>query len=142
MKTARKTAQETREDRVLISLWNALADPTRRAILDLLREAPCTTGALSDHFPTSRFAVMKHLNVLENAGLVVVRRRGRERWNHLNAVPLQLMYERWLKPYEGLWASKLTNLKSKSEGDTMTSTIEQVELEIEIAASRKRCGKR
>jgi len=146
MKVARKTAAERQEDRVLVSLWNALADPTRRAILDMLREAPRTTGALSEHFPTSRFAVMKHLNVLENAGLVVVRRRGRERWNHLNAVPLQLMYERWVKRYEGLWASKLTDLKSRIEGegmltDAMTSTIEQVELEIEIAASPEKVWK-
>ncbi len=119
METARKAARKP-EDRVLISLWNALADPTRRAILDLLREAPRTTGALADQFPTTRFAVMKHLNVLESAGLVVVRRRGRERWNHLNAVPLQLVYERSVKPYESLWASKLTDLESRIEGENMS----------------------
>jgi DNA-binding transcriptional ArsR family regulator len=81
----------------LIPVWQALADPTRRAIMDLLRQAPRTTGALAEQFPTTRFAIMKHLTVLETAGLVVIRRRGRERWNHLNAVPLELVYERWGK---------------------------------------------
>lgn len=76
-----------------------------------------------------RFAVMKHLAVLEKAKLVVVRRSGRERWNHLNAVPLQRVYERWVKPYEAVWAAKLTGLKSRLEGanmttETVTSTIE------------------
>jgi len=81
------------------AVWRALADPTRRAILDLLRERPRTTGELTEAFPTSRFAVMKHLAVLQKAGLVVVRRRGRERWNHLNGVPLRTAYERWMRPY-------------------------------------------
>src|SRR5450432_1982934 len=135
-----------KEDRMLVSLWNALTDPTRRAILDLLRTAPQTTGALADRFPTTRFAVMKHLAVLESAGLVLVRRRGRERWNHLNAIPLQLLYDRWVKPYQALWASKLTDLKSRIEGEdmlteTIPSTIEQVELEIEIAASPEQVWK-
>ncbi|HEU4898462.1 MAG TPA: metalloregulator ArsR/SmtB family transcription factor, partial [Actinomycetota bacterium] len=75
-------------------VWRALADPTRRAILDLLADRARTTGELSEAFPeVSRFAVMKHLGVLETAGLVVVRRRGRERWNHLNGVPLREAYE-------------------------------------------------
>lgn len=76
----------------------ALADPTRRAILDALGARPQTTGELSELFPTSRFAVMKHLAVLEEAELVVVTRRGRERWNHLNAVPLERLVERWIHP--------------------------------------------
>lgn len=134
------------EERALVSLWHALADPTRREILDLLRQAPRTTGALSEQFPTTRFAIMKHLNVLETAGLVVVRRQGRERWNHLNAVPLELMYERWVKPYQALWASRVTNLKARIEGEnmltaTVASTVEQVEVEIEIAANPERVWK-
>ncbi len=121
----------------LISVWSALSDPTRREILDMLRERPHTTGELSDAFPQSRFAVMKHLNVLENAGLILIRREGRERWNHLNAVPLQLLYERWVKPYQAHWASQMTDLKSRIEGETesmKTASLEQVELEIFIKA--------
>jgi DNA-binding transcriptional ArsR family regulator len=79
-------------------VWRALADPTRRAILDELRSGPRTTGALAEGFPTTRFAVMKHLGVLVGAGLVTVERRGRERLNHVNPVPLQQAYERWVRP--------------------------------------------
>jgi DNA-binding transcriptional ArsR family regulator len=128
----------------LDAIFPALADPTRRGILDLLRERPRTTGDIAAGFPTTRFAVMKHLAVLEDAGLIAVRREGRERWNYLNAVPLQMLYERWVKRYEALWASKLTGLKSQIEGADMEQTqndvarIERVELEIEIAAPRKR----
>ena len=99
----------------LTPLWTALADPTRRAILDLLRERPYTTGELSDQFPTTRFAVMKHLNILESAELIVVRRKGRERWNYLNVVPLQLLFDRWVKPYQAIWSSRMSKLKSELE---------------------------
>jgi DNA-binding transcriptional ArsR family regulator len=132
-------------------LWRALADPTRREILDLLRQRPRTTGELADAFPTSRFAVMKHLSVLAEAGLVISRRRWRERWNHLNAVPLQALYERWVKPYEAAWSAGLLELKRRAErpeqGDTMTAaksaelgTLE-VELEITIDAPPERVWK-
>jgi DNA-binding transcriptional ArsR family regulator len=107
----------------LTPLWKALADPTRRTILDLLRDEARTTGELSDHFPDlSRYAVMKHLGILVDAGLVLVRRVGRERWNHLNAVPLQQMYERWLKPYEGEWASSLIQVKRLAEKEDLSMT--------------------
>ena len=99
----------------LDQVWKALADPTRRAILDLLRAGPRTTGDLSGAFPTSRFAVMKHLGVLEGAGLVTVRREGRERWNHLNAAPIQAIADRWIGRYEGLWARSLLDMKAVSE---------------------------
>jgi DNA-binding transcriptional ArsR family regulator/uncharacterized protein YndB with AHSA1/START domain len=127
-------------------VWKALADPTRRQILDLLRQRPRTTGDLADAFPTSRFAVMKHLTVLSEAGLVVSRRRWRERWNHLNAVPLQQLYERWVRPYEAAWASGLVQLKHRVEGpdrgDRMTRTetrhgTAEVEMEIAIDAPRE-----
>jgi DNA-binding transcriptional ArsR family regulator len=89
-----------------------LSDPTRRKILDLLKERPCTTGELSAAFEhLSRFAMMKYLAVLEAGELIVVRPHGRERWNQLNVVPLQQIYERWLKPYEARWASSLLQLK-------------------------------
>jgi len=122
-------------------VWTALADPTRRAILDLLRGGPKTSGQLTDNFPTSRFAVRKHLNVLEAAHLVVVRRHGRERWNYLNATPIQTVYERWVTPYQQLWAGKLTNFKRQLEGEfpmpaaPTTSALDRVELEIDIAAA-------
>ena len=76
------------KDDELTPIWKALSDPTRRRILDLLKERPRTTGELCDAFEElSRFAVMKHLAVLEGAELVIVRPHGRERWNHLNTVP-------------------------------------------------------
>lgn len=141
---ARSTATEKEEaaqHEQLVSLWAALADPTRRQILDLLRERPRTTGELADEFPSSRFAIMKHLNVLEAAGLLVIQRAGRERWNHLNAVPLQLLYDRWVQPYQALWTGRMTKLKTKIEGESMearTATLVQVELEITIQAPQER----
>jgi DNA-binding transcriptional ArsR family regulator/uncharacterized protein YndB with AHSA1/START domain len=102
-------------------VWRALADPTRRRILDLLRVAPRTTGELATAFPLSRFAVMKHLDVLVGARLVIARRDGRERWNHLNPVPLQQMHERWVRPYESLWAAPLLRLKDASESSPPAS---------------------
>jgi DNA-binding transcriptional ArsR family regulator len=123
------------------AIWKALADPTRRAILDLLRERARTTGELSDAFPArTRFAVMKHLGVLEEAGLVVVRRRGRERWNHLNGAPLRAAYERWMSRYADRWAESLLRLKEtaeRQEGAGMTTTLD-VEQEVMVAAPREK----
>lgn len=88
------------EDDGTTAVWKALADPTRRRLLDLLRERSRTTGELADRCAAmTRFAVMKHLEVLVGAGLVRVERRGRERYNHLHPVPLQRAYQRWLAPY-------------------------------------------
>jgi DNA-binding transcriptional ArsR family regulator/uncharacterized protein YndB with AHSA1/START domain len=84
---------------------------SRRQILDLLRQRPHTTGELAAQYVSSRLAVMKHLKVLEVAGLVAVRRRGRERWNYLDAIPLQRMIERWLQPYRSSWAAALLKLQ-------------------------------
>lgn len=103
-------------------VFRALADPTRRRILDLLREAPRTTGELSAQFPRlSRFAVMKHLTALVAAHLVIARREGRTRVNALNVVPLQQAYERWMRPYEAAWASGLLALKRRAEGAAGTA---------------------
>ena len=77
-------------------VWDALADSTRRSILEGLVDGPRTTGDLCRSFTTSRFAVMKHLDVLAEAGLVVVERRGRDRWNHLDPAPLRPI-TRWLE---------------------------------------------
>ncbi len=91
--------------------WKALADPTRRSILDLLRQRERTTGDLCGHFDMTRFAVMKHLAVLVEAELVVVERRGRERINHLNPLPLQRIVQRWIRPFEASSADKLLRLE-------------------------------
>lgn len=101
--------------RDLDPVWKALADPSRRRMLDLLRDGPRTTCDLCGSFESTRFAVMKHLRVLEQAGLVSVRRTGRERWNYLNPIPIQTIYERWLTPYAALWAGELLDLKRTVE---------------------------
>jgi DNA-binding transcriptional ArsR family regulator len=131
------------ENRDLTPVWGALADPTRREILDLLKDGPRTLGQLAGRFPVSRFAIRKHLNILEAAHLVVVRWQGRERWNFLNVIPIQTIYERWVTPYHQLWAERLSNLKQEIEGDVMTGSavplmLERVELEIAIAAAPSR----
>jgi len=115
----------------LILVWKALSDPSRRKILDYLKERPRTTGEICALFEVSRFAVMKHLTVLEESGLVVVRRSGRERWNHLNAVPLQKIYERWLRPYEAQWATSLLQLKQFVElkGETTAMTVQTLSMQ-------------
>lgn len=102
------------------SVWKALADPTRRRLLDLLKDGPRRTGELADRFPTSRFAVMKHLAILERAGLIIVVREGRERWNHLNAVPIRQIYERWISGYADRWAAALLRVKRKVETEDST----------------------
>lgn len=100
----------------LADVWRALGSPVRRRILDHLHAGPRTTGALAAEFPDlSRFAVMQHLGVLVAAGLVVVRREGRERWNHLNPVPIRRVYERWMSRYEDVWAAELTSLRARAE---------------------------
>ncbi len=97
------------------AVWKALADPTRRRILDLLRAEPRTTGDLAARFESTRFAVMKHLVVLVDAGLVIVERRGRERWNHLNPVPIRDLYRRWIRPFDAAPADALLRIKRAAE---------------------------
>src|SRR6516165_4001086 len=93
-------------------LWRALASPWRRRLLDLLRDGPRTTGGLSGEIPElSRFAVMQHLAVLTDAGVVIAERRGRDRLNYLNPVPLRDWYERWVQPMAGTGAASLLALK-------------------------------
>lgn len=98
------------------AIWRALGDPTRRRILDLLRARPRTTGELAAAFPgVTRFAVMKHLRILEDGNLVLVRREGRERWNHLNPVPIRQIHERWMAPFAEAQATVLLRLKERAE---------------------------
>jgi len=101
-------------------VWKALSSPHRRALLDALREGAKTTTALCEVLPDlSRYAVMQHLSVLEKAGIVLVRRKGRERWNELNAVPIQRELERWLNVFQQAAASQLLaferHLESRKE---------------------------
>jgi DNA-binding transcriptional ArsR family regulator len=89
-------------------IWKALGSAHRRALLDALKDGPRTTSALCEVVPRlSRYAVMQHLGVLERAGVVLVRREGRERWNELNAVPIQRELERWLNGFQQASASQL-----------------------------------
>lgn len=101
----------------LDAVWRALADPTRRALLDALRDGPRTTGDLADRFDQTRFGVMKHLAVLVDAGLVTVRREGRLRWNELNPMPIHQIYRRWIKPFETAAADRLLRLKVHAEAE-------------------------
>ncbi|MEZ5839347.1 MAG: metalloregulator ArsR/SmtB family transcription factor [Hyphomicrobiales bacterium] len=105
-------------------VWQALSDPVRRKILDMLRARPMTTGTLAAAFDQTRFGVMKHLSVLEAARLVLVERRGRERWNHLNAVALAEATDRWLTPFRRGWADRLGGLERylEKENEAMTGT--------------------
>src|SRR5438874_2776533 len=97
-------------------VFKALADPTRRSILDrLFREDGQTLGALEGRFGMTRFGVMKHLKQLEEASLVVTRRRGREKLHYLNAVPIRLVHDRWVSKYAEPWAATLSDLKHELE---------------------------
>jgi DNA-binding transcriptional ArsR family regulator len=100
----------------LDEVWRALADRTRRAILDLLREGPRTTTQIVEAFPhLTRFAVMKHMDVLRAAGLIHTREEGRQRINTLNVVPIRQIYERWVGRFEELWSSYLLRVKEEAE---------------------------
>ena len=97
-------------------MFKALADPTRRSLLDeLFREDGQTLSALEARFEISRFGVMKHLRQLEAAGLVVTRRRGREKLHFLNPVPIRLVHDRWVSKYAEPWAAALSDLKHRLE---------------------------
>src|SRR5450755_4194068 len=106
-------------------VFRALADPTRRSLLDeLFREDGQTLSALQARLPMTRFGVMKHLKLLEEAGLVVSRRRGREKLHFLNAVPIRLVHDRWVSKYAEPWAASLSALKRSLEERTMEKVFE------------------
>jgi DNA-binding transcriptional ArsR family regulator/uncharacterized protein YndB with AHSA1/START domain len=109
-------------------LWKALSDPSRRRILDLLRSGPATTGQVAASFEISRIAVMRHLSVLAEAGLVVSRKRGRERRHYINAVPLIGVVDRWVEPLPAAWARTLQRLAERVE-----RPVPDVALAIDIA---------
>ena len=97
-------------------MFKALADQTRRDLLDaLFADDGQTLTALEDGVPMTRFGVMKHLKVLEEAGLVVTRKRGREKLHYLNPVPIRLIHDRWVSKYAEPWAATLSGLKAHLE---------------------------
>lgn len=105
-------AQYERQERI----FKALADNTRRQILDLLRDQAMTTGQICDKLPQlDRCTTMQHLRVLERAGLLIVRREGRVRWNYLDSTPIQRIYDRWIVRYARPSVELLTRLKRDLE---------------------------
>ena len=105
-------------------VFKALASPIRRQILDDLRDQPLTTGTLCEHFgDLDRCTVMQHLNVLEKADLVILERKGRERWNHLNPLPIHEIHERWIGPHAAKAVERLSMLKSSLENETAKGSV-------------------
>jgi uncharacterized protein YndB with AHSA1/START domain len=107
------------------AVFRALADPSRRSLLDALfaRDGQ-TLSELEHRLPQTRFGVMKHLRVLEDAGLITTRRRGREKLHFLNPVPIRLVHDRWVSKYAEPWAATLTGLKRRLEERTMEKVFE------------------
>ncbi len=97
-------------------VFKALSNSTRREILDALKDRPRTTGELCGLFAgLDRCTVMQHLKVLETADLVIVRRQGRERWNHLNPIPIKHIHDRWIGPYAARAVALLDDLRNDLE---------------------------
>jgi uncharacterized protein YndB with AHSA1/START domain/DNA-binding transcriptional ArsR family regulator len=108
-------------------VFRALADPTRRSLLDeLFNQDGQSLSALERRLPMTRFGVMKHLRVLEEAGLVTTKKRGREKLHFLNAVPIRLVHDRWVSKYAEPWAAALSELKHdlEEEEDLMEKVFE------------------
>jgi uncharacterized protein YndB with AHSA1/START domain len=107
------------------AVFRALADPTRRRLLDkLFKQDGQTLSALEKRVPMTRFGVMKHLRVLEEAGLVVTKRRGREKLHFLNVIPIRLIHDRWVSKYAEPWAATLSGLKASLEESAMEKVFE------------------
>ncbi len=108
-------------------MFKALADAHRRTLLDVLSQQDGQTlSALCDHLPMTRFGVMKHLQILEEAGLITTRRIGREKFHYLNPVPIQMVYDRWVSKYARPWTQTLTGLKYTLESETMSQKPDHV----------------
>src|SRR6202453_2822040 len=106
-------------------VFKALADPTRRSLLDeLFKQDGQTLSALEQRLPMTRFGVMKHLKILEEAGLIVTKRQGREKHHFLNPVPIRLVHDRWVSKYAEPWTAALSELKTALEDTTMEKVFE------------------
>jgi DNA-binding transcriptional ArsR family regulator len=104
------------DDELFDRVFRALSSRTRREILDLLKERPRTTGEVCARFPgLDRCTVMQHLAVLEKADLVIAQRKGRERWNHLDVVPIEQIYDRWIGDYARSAVDLIATLKADLE---------------------------
>ena len=98
-------------------IFKALADHRRRAILDMLKDEPRTTGDICKQLaPLDRCTVMQHLGVLEKAGLIIVKQEGKFRWNYLDAVPVREIYDRWINQYASPSVELLVKLRAESSG--------------------------
>ena len=107
------------------AVFKALADPTRRSLLDeLFRNDGQTLTTLEERFSMTRFGVMKHLKQLEEAGLVVTKRRGREKLHFLNPVPIRLVHDRWVSKYAEPWVATLSDIKHSLEDKQMERVFE------------------
>jgi DNA-binding transcriptional ArsR family regulator len=125
--------------RELDAVWKALSDPTRRAILDLLRHGPRTTTDVVEAFPhLTRFGVMKHMDVLRGAGLVQTREEGRQRVNSLNAAPIRQIYERWVSRYQEVWSDKLLRIKEDVETEKQTHEADSAFVQVASAFAKDR----
>jgi DNA-binding transcriptional ArsR family regulator len=111
---ARSAAPDLAAERDAL-VWRALADPTRRALLDRLRAGPATAGTLAEGFAMSRFGVRKHVAQLVEAGLVLVEERGRERWHRLNPAPIRAIYRRWIRPFEEAAGERVLEIQERAE---------------------------
>ena len=110
------SAKGTADDETLDLVFKALSNGTRRRILDLLKDHPRTTGDLCANFPAlDRCTTMQHLDVLQRAGLVIAQRKGRERWNHLDVVPIKMIQDRWIGDYARSAVELIADLKSDLE---------------------------
>lgn len=125
---------ETDDDRLV---WRCLADGTRRAILDLLRTSPATTGTIAAAFPISRIAVMKHLALLTDAGLVTSRKRGRERWYYVNLAPVLELHTRWSTPLGAGLAAGMNEVKRRVEArasgeDNVSAEVNVIDVAVDV----------
>lgn len=123
------------------ALWTGLADSSRRRILDLLRTGPLTTGQVAARFKVSRIAVMHHLKVLASAGLVVSRKRGRQRFHYLNTLPLQRAHDRWVQALPAGWAARLLALDQHLTAGQQVAR-QSSELAVDIAQELELAGDR
>ena len=111
-----KTNRAPSEDQAMDLVFQALSHTTRRQILDLIRGAPgISVGELAAQFDVSRIAVMNHLTVLTDAGLVISEKQGRSRHLYLNHMPIQAIYERWTDEFSGYWAGRMSQIKQAAE---------------------------
>ena len=106
-------------------VFRALAHPVRRRMLDLVRASPgSAVGQVCERFEMSRIGAMKHLSILEAAGLIVSRTDGRSRLLFVNAVPIQMIYDRWISEWSSLWAHEITAIKYRAESNNTHATEE------------------